>query len=101
MPTVVERLREMISIEVSCGNSHTLILCTLEGRKRLYGMGLNSQGQLGLGHRNTVFTPSRILFGNETEDSRIIGLASGPLAFHSFVITEGKQRLRVFRICFN
>lgn len=86
IPTVVEKLRELVSTDVCCGGSHTLILCSGESHLhlRLFGMGLNSSGQLGLGHTNNAYEPVAIRL-----TSPPAGFSSGPLAYHSFVFTEG------------
>lgn len=47
-PKVVERLREMIAADISCGAYHSLVLCKSEllTSARVYVMGLNSNGQV-------------------------------------------------------
>ena len=47
-PVVVERLRELRSMDVCCGFAHTFVLCEVATHivKRVYVMGLNSSGQV-------------------------------------------------------
>lgn len=90
IPMVVERFRALdAKVElVSCGSAHTLVLCSLPALAKLvvFAMGLNSSGQLGLGKTGTVYRPTQLVF---PEGVHPIGVATGPLSFHSFVFTEG------------
>jgi len=67
-PRVVERLNDTLLnkniVDVACGLSHTLLL--LENKADtttvVLGFGLNSSGQLGLGHRNNTSRPKKLQF---------------------------------------
>ena len=106
VPTVVEKLQPFQVLKVSCGSAHTLVICTKKQdysqeevthththTRYVYGMGLNSSGQLGLGHTRNVYNPARLpttafvapLTGENLNPSAVV---SGPLAFHSFVLTN-------------
>lgn len=112
-PTVVDRFREFKTLEVACGGFHTLVLCEIPGSTpRLYGMGLNSSGQvrficywfhasicsfllflnrlqLGQGHTSAVASPVVIPTQLQDDEHHIVGMTSGCLAMHSFVYTAG------------
>ena len=49
-PTALDRLREYRVLDVCCGGFHTFAICEgregLSSRKKLFGMGLNSSGQV-------------------------------------------------------
>eukprot|EP01038_Epipyxis_sp_PR26KG_P010000 gene10000-13455_t len=103
-PTVVDRIRDDWAFDVACGSAHTLVLCGPRGSNyssltlsneimtKVYVMGLNSSGQLGLGHTRGVTTPTMLPLSQE---ERVVGISSGPLSMHSFVIT-GNQTLDYF-----
>ena len=57
---IVVRLRKNVDMmrQVSCGNNHTLFLT---GNSDIYSAGLNDEGQLGLGHYDTISWPERVL----------------------------------------
>jgi hypothetical protein len=48
-------------------------------------MGLNSSGQLGLGNTSNVYTPTLL----PLENCVPVAVVTGPLAFHSFVLSKG------------
>jgi alpha-tubulin suppressor-like RCC1 family protein len=62
-----------------CGDSHSLVLTSDD---ELWSFGLNSQGELGLGHDDTVCSPERI---EPLSHKRIRLLAAGS---HSLVLTS-------------
>lgn len=65
---------------VSCMYKHTLIIGT-DGN--LYGFGLNEYGQLGLGHKENVFIPTKINLPNGVKPTKIsVGFS------HSLVIGD-------------
>jgi hypothetical protein len=95
-PTVVEKLREHYVVQVACGAAHTLVLCesrppasssgsTARPTRQVYAMGLNSSGQLGLGHCQNVRSPTLVPLGPDVHVSTVV---SGALAFHSFILTS-------------
>jgi hypothetical protein len=92
-PTAVDRLRGGYEpIQATCGHAHTLVLCadtrgSLSNRRFVFAMGLNSSGQLGLGHTSSARTPSLVRL--PADSGCPVAVISGPLAFHSFVVTEG------------
>lgn len=90
-PKKIERLSEYHAIDVCCGSSHTLVLTRMtndckNSKNRVYAFGLNSSGQLGLGHQQAVSNIQQVVFD---ETIQIIGLSSGPLSMSSFFFTEG------------
>lgn len=101
IPTAVERLSSYHASHAACGSAHTLVMTRLRksngelSDKIVFAMGLNSSGQLGLGHTRNVCTPTKIPLGaflsedgNNCETVRPSMVVSGPLAFHSFVLSE-------------
>lgn len=97
-PAVVEKLRGKQVVEVSCGDTHSLMVCQerdSEGKDRrvLYVAGQSSVGQLGLGASRTspLRTPERHDLASLARDGRELKSAScgGPTSLLSFVITEG------------
>ena len=100
-PSVVERLRELKGLDVCCGSAHTLVICTesfsssssfsSNSTRRIFGFGLNSSGQLGLGKASSSVIPTQL----SLEEGQIVRNArSGPLAFHSFLFLEDSVHLR-------
>jgi hypothetical protein len=100
-PTVVEKLASFHVLQVACGSAHTLVICRCSVNDAsstfenfVYAMGLNSSGQLGLGHTRNVFTPTRLapssFCGEDAEPAAMVPsvVVSGPLAFHSFVLSD-------------
>ncbi len=96
-PTVVDKLRNHFAIQVSCGHSHTMVLCTLrenifssqsQQSKVVFVMGLNSSGQLGLGHVRDISQPTQLPSIAFQEGGNPSAVASGPLAFHSFIVSD-------------
>jgi len=94
-PTVVEKLRPGeregdTPVEVSCGSAHSMVL--LENGA-VYSFGLGSSGQLGLGHRNTVYVPCAVQL---PAGYRAIGVScGGPLSMTSWIYSEGIRLARV------
>lgn len=101
-PTVVERLSKYRVLHTACGSAHTLVLCcnmqpawingemSSPGRpdKFVFVMGLNSSGQLGLGHTHSVCTPTQLGSLTDGNSANVSYVVSGPLAFHSFVLSD-------------
>jgi alpha-tubulin suppressor-like RCC1 family protein len=68
--------------QVSCGNDYTLIL-TAQGN--IYGFGLNSSGQLGIGNTHSMSIPTKTLVPTHTKIAKI---AAG---YHSLALsTKGE-----------
>lgn len=101
-PVVVEKLRDLVTIDVCCSSGSTLILVknTLNQvntfPNRIYACGLNSSGQLGLGHTNNMHIPTVLPL---SDDSFPVGISSGPLAFTSFIFLRGIELLRPLLPC--
>ena len=87
-PTVIERVNEMKTVDIACGSAHTLLLCLdLSGEKKVFACGLNSSGQLGLGHTHNVCSPTAICLPHYQHAT----LSSGPLSNHSFILCASKS----------
>lgn len=100
-PTVVDKLCQYYALHAACGNAHTLVICKAGKlgdnedspfETIAFAMGLNSSGQLGLGHTQSVCTPTRIPSAAfQSPDGDYLSpavAASGPLAFHSFILSS-------------
>ena len=72
-------------VEVSCGEEHT-VLRTNEGK--VYAMGSNAEGRLGVGDRNLLLSSSPVLL-RDLETSRVVAVSSG--VAHSAAITDSGQ----------
>jgi len=105
-PTVVEKLKgETIKvIDVACGNAHTLALAcySTSPTSHLFGFGLNTSGQLGLGHTSSPIIAPTLVEQFREEGSAggggawsPIGCASGWNSLHSFVFGSGVPLGRV------
>ncbi|KAJ3435379.1 regulator of chromosome condensation [Anaeramoeba flamelloides] len=67
-PRVVESLLDEFVKQVSCGSSHTLVLCK---SGNVYSWGFGSDGQLGLGHFKNENVPRKIESLSQTRISYI------------------------------
>jgi len=81
VPTRVEGVPEAIS-QVSCGFAHSAFVTECLGR--LYSFGFNEDGQLGLGHDDNTFTPTRVPF-HDGQVNSIVNVDCGNL--HTVVIS--------------
>ena len=83
-PVIVEKLRDFEALDICCGAAHTMVLCASKSwnKNKVYGFGLNSSGQLGLGHSNSIYTPTELVFPPEFNPGSI---RSGPISYHTFV----------------
>lgn len=95
-PMIVDKLRGKRVIEVSCGDTHSLIICQEKdehGEQRvLYVAGQASVGQLGLGVSRTspLRAPERhSLASLGLEGELKTASCGGPMSLLSFVVTEG------------
>jgi alpha-tubulin suppressor-like RCC1 family protein len=91
-PRVVEALKEIgRSLLVACGHSHSLALVWNEDAEKesVYCWGLGSSGQLGLPRdslqdRKMAPLPQRLR--QLPPGARVVDIASGPLAHHTFLL---------------
>jgi alpha-tubulin suppressor-like RCC1 family protein len=88
-PRKIERFSEHVAIEIATGSHHTLVLAKKkhETKNSVYAFGLNSSGQLGLGHLQVVTNIQQIKFNDDSLNP--IGLSTNSCAMHSFVVMEG------------
>ena len=103
-PNVVERLRELKTLDVCCGSAHTMTVIKGEGGRnnRVFAFGQNSSGQLGLDTFASSALPTPLTFNQSTmveadssnggdvsnDDFNPLYVRSGPLAFHTFIISD-------------
>ena len=86
VPLLVEKLQEKFAIQVTCGSAHTLVICSEgETQFKVYSMGLNSNGQCGVGAGGSLHSPVPIVFDEQIEP---VGIASGCLSLHSFIFSK-------------
>lgn len=86
-------LRNHAIIDVSCGTKHTVLLSK---KGKLFGMGDNTENQLGINQRGRteepilkVSVPSRIHLSTHSRASKPIQVSCG--AFHTAVVTESGE----------
>jgi hypothetical protein len=97
-PSIVEKMRGKQVVEVSCGDTHTLIVVlSEEGENQcVYVTGQASVGQLGLGAGSTspVFSPVKLDL-SQIDGAVMSASCGGPSSLLSFLITEGVPFKRV------
>jgi len=88
-PRKIDKFSEHVCIEIATGSHHTLVLAKKkhESKNSVYAFGLNSSGQLGLGHQQVVTNIQQIKFNDDSLNP--IGLSTNACAMHSFVVMEG------------
>lgn len=86
-PVVVDKLRDLFAVQVACGSAHSLVVCRRGERDRVvFGMGLNSSGQLGIGRLGSMHSPVALEFDEGIAPHAV---ASGCLSLHSFLFSQG------------
>lgn len=74
-PTVVERLREVCTVDVCCGLAHTVAICESPDYKtpKVFAFGLNSSGQLGTnGEMSNCAVPTQVHLPQDIIPSRVV-----------------------------
>ncbi len=85
-PKLIKDLSHEKIVKISCGYNHSLVL-TKNGR--VYGFGLNSEGQIGCGNNENQLNPIMIIgFNNE----KVVSIACG--GCHSLALTDSGSVFR-------
>lgn len=91
--STLAELRNQVIIDVSCGDKHTVFLSK---KGKLFGMGDNSENQLGMNQRNKsgetilrVNVPTRIQLSAHFRASKAMQLSCG--ASHTAAVTESGE----------
>lgn len=107
-PTLVSSLLEFKTIKISSGGDHTLALLgkiqhnlfnscikTIDSGK-LYAWGLNDQGQLGLGSKETEYFPKEIEFFRSSFSPKPITISEISAGFNHSCVLSAENRVFSF-----
>lgn len=86
-PTVVEFFREKITVEVSCGGLHSFVVASTQSnpnKRRLYVMGSNACGQLGLDSAQSTEYPQLSSY----DANQIEAIFTSPLSLTSYILSR-------------